>query len=136
MRAARRWPAEPTWVSAVSISRDIFGSSRRGRGTAGAAGAENFEDGGGFRDIFSQFFGGGTRPNSRPRRRGADLEYGLNVDFWQSIKGTQVKLNIIAPGDVRDMPRHGFGRAANVAVCPECDGSGTVTQMAGAMKFN
>src|SRR6204780_1663037 len=49
----------------------------------------------GFRDIFSQFFGrgGGGRQAAHPER-GADLEYGLNVDFWQSIKGTQVRLNI------------------------------------------
>ena len=32
---------------------------------------------------------------------------------------------------------HGTGSSGiNVAVCPECDGTGTVTQMAGAMKFN
>ena len=35
------------------------------------------------------------RASSAPQpERGADLEYGLNVDFWQSIRGTQVKLNI------------------------------------------
>jgi molecular chaperone DnaJ len=94
---------------------------------------------GGFRDIFSQFFGrGGTAPGGRQpsqAERGADLEYGLNVDFWQSIKGTQVKLSI-SRQETCDVC-HGSGSSGNnVAVCPECDGSGTVTQMAGAMKFN
>jgi molecular chaperone DnaJ len=91
---------------------------------------------GGFRDIFSQFFGrgGGGRQAVQPER-GADLEYGLNVDFWQSIRGTQVKLNISRQETCEAC--HGSGSAGNsVAVCPECDGSGTVTQMAGAMKFN
>jgi molecular chaperone DnaJ len=93
---------------------------------------------GGFRDIFSQFFGrgGGTAARQAVHpERGGDLEYGLNVDFWQSIRGTQVKLNISRQETCEVC--HGSGTAGNsVAVCPECDGTGTVTQMAGAMKFN
>jgi molecular chaperone DnaJ len=92
--------------------------------------------GGSFRDIFGSFFGGGRARQSAPQaERGADLEYGLNVDFWQSIRGTQVKLNITRQETCETC--HGTGSAGTgVAVCPECDGSGTVTQMAGAMKFN
>jgi molecular chaperone DnaJ len=98
----------------------------------------SFDDergGGGFRDIFGQFFGrSGARQAVHPER-GADLEYGLNVDFWQSIRGTQVKLSISRQETCEVC--HGSGSSGNqVAVCPECDGSGTVTQMAGAMKFN
>jgi molecular chaperone DnaJ len=59
----------------------------------------------------------------------------LNVDFWQSMRGTQVKLSISRQETCEVC--HGSGSSGNsVAVCPECDGSGTVTQMAGAMKFN
>ncbi len=92
--------------------------------------------GGSFRDIFSQMFGGGRGRQASPQaERGADLEYGLNVDFWQAIRGTQVKLNISRQEICETC--HGSGSAGNnVAVCPECDGTGTVTQMAGAMKFN
>ncbi len=105
----------------------------------GAPGAGTTEEGGGsFRDIFSQFFsrsGGGGRNAAPQPERGADLEYGLNIDFWQSIRGTQVKLNINRQETCETC--HGTGSAGNsVAVCPECDGTGTVTQMAGAMKFN
>jgi len=92
---------------------------------------------GGFRDIFSQFFGrgGSSGRQAVQPERGADLEYGLNVDFWQSIRGTQVKLSISRQETCEAC--HGTGSSGNsVAVCPECDGSGTVTQMAGAMKFN
>jgi molecular chaperone DnaJ len=97
---------------------------------AGSAG------GGGFRDIFENLFSrGGSRKAEPEAERGADLEYGLNVDFWQSIKGTQVRLNIQRQETCETC--HGTGSAgSNVAVCPECDGSGQVTQMAGAMKFN
>ena len=76
----------------------------------------------------------GSQDTPQPER-GSDLEYGLNVDFWQAIRGTQVKLNISRQETCPTC--HGSGAAgSNVAVCPECDGSGTVTQMAGAMKFN
>jgi molecular chaperone DnaJ len=87
-----------------------------------------------FRDIFSEMFGT-KRSRSQQPERGADLEYGLNIDFWQSIKGTQVRLSISRQETCETCK--GSGSAGNsVAVCPECDGTGTVTQMAGAMKFN
>lgn len=104
---------------------------------AGAQTDEGDTPGGGsFRDIFGSFFGGGRARQGTPQpERGSDLEYGLNVDFWQAIRGTQVKLNISRQETCPTC--HGSGAAgSNVAVCPECDGSGTVTQMAGAMKFN
>ncbi len=108
---------------------------RQQQGRGGAAGYEDDRTGGSFKDIFSQFFGGSKGRATVQPERGADLEYGLNVDFWQSIRGTQVKLNISRQEICETC--HGSGSAGNnVAVCPECDGSGTVTQMAGAMKFN
>lgn len=100
-----------------------------------AGGGREEESGGSFRDIFSQMFGGRGRQAQPQPERGADLEYGLNVDFWQSIRGTQVRLNISRQETCETC--HGTGSSgSNVAVCPECDGAGTVTQMAGAMKFN
>src|SRR5579871_489177 len=92
--------------------------------------------GGGFRDIFSQFFGGRNREQSAPGpEKGSDLEYGLNVDFWESIRGTQVRLNINHQETCSTC--NGTGSAGGATnVCPECDGTGNVTQMAGAMKFS
>ncbi len=109
------------------------------QGGSGGAGAPSGEAGGfKFRNIFEDMFGGSGRQQraTEPEpERGADLEYGLNVDFWQAIKGTQVKLNIMRQETCETC--HGSGSAGSgVAVCPECDGTGTVTQMAGAMKFN
>ncbi len=95
--------------------------------------------GGGFRDLFSQFFGGRAgqqeeSPSSVPQK-GSDLEYGLNIDFWQSIRGTQVKLNIQRQDTCETCG--GTGSAGGkVTVCGQCNGTGTVNQMAGAMKFN
>ena len=98
-------------------------------------GAGHAEGAGGFRDIFSQFFGGrrGERPTAP--EKGSDLEYGLNIDFWESIKGTQVRLNIVHQQTCDTCG--GSGSVGNATtVCPECDGTGNVTQMAGAMKFS
>src|SRR5579884_1741701 len=95
-----------------------------------------FGGGGGFRDIFSQFFGGrrGESEGAAEPERGDDLEYAFNIGFWEAIRGTQVKININRQ-DVCDVC-HGSGTAGTgTSTCPQCNGSGKVTQMAGAMKF-
>ena len=90
---------------------------------------------GGFSNIFSQFFGGQQqRAEAQSPEKGADLEYTLNIDFWQSIRGTQVRMNISR----QDLCSNcgGSGSAgAGASTCTECNGSGNVTQMAGAMRF-
>ncbi len=92
------------------------------------------ESGGGFRDIFSQFFGRGGANDAQPEK-GADLEYVMNIDFWQAIKGTQARLNVNRYETCGTC--HGSGSAGSGEVtCPQCKGSGNVTQMAGAMRFN
>lgn len=92
------------------------------------------EPGGGFKDIFSQFFKGGGEPEPEPEK-GADLEYALSIDFWQAIRGTQATINVTRHETCPTC--HGAGSsAAGSVTCPECSGSGQVTQMAGAMKFN
>jgi molecular chaperone DnaJ len=130
-------PGAGTGPGGMGFGGFDFNEYARQNGSAGpgGAGAEGFgAGGGGFRDIFSQFFGGAKKRGAMPEK-GADLEYGLNVDFWQAIRGTQVKLGITRQETCETCG--GTGAAGgNVAVCPECDGTGTVTQMAGAMKFN
>ncbi|HEX6897774.1 MAG TPA: DnaJ C-terminal domain-containing protein, partial [Bryobacteraceae bacterium] len=56
-------------------------------------------------------------------------------DFWESIKGTQVRLNIVHQQTCDTCGGSGSTGSAST-VCPECDGTGNVTQMAGAMKFS
>jgi len=104
--------------------------------TSGARGREKQQaGGGGFSDIFSQFFRrGGQEPEEQPEK-GADLEYVLTIDFWQAIRGTQAKLNITRHEVCGTC--HGTGAApGNAVTCPQCNGTGSVSQMAGAMKFN
>jgi molecular chaperone DnaJ len=91
-------------------------------------------DGGSFRDVFSNWFGRGQEESQEPEK-GADLEYGLNIDFWQAIKGTQVKLSITRQ-DICATCNGSGSAGGQVAVCPQCNGSGQVTQMGGAMRFS
>ncbi len=92
------------------------------------------ERSGSFKDMFSQFFRSGGQPEEQPEK-GSDLEYAVNIDFWQSIKGTQARLEVTRHEVCSTC--HGTGQAGGGTVtCPQCSGSGQVTQMAGAMKFS
>lgn len=104
--------------------------ARGGRRTGEAAGGA-----GGFRDIFSQFFGGRGAAAQPEPQKGSDLEYVMDIDFWQAIKGTQARLNINRYEVCNTC--HGTGSTGTgEVVCPQCRGTGNVTQMAGAMRFN
>lgn len=117
---------------------DFVNQQQAGRGGArpGPGADEGGGFGGSFRDIFSQFFGGRSQQEHQAApQKGQDLEYGLNIDFWQSVRGTQVRLNINRQETCEVC--HGTGGAGSGSTtCPECQGTGQVHQMAGAMKFN
>ena len=118
-----------------------FVNQQRGGYRGGGPGPENFPGaasggGGSFQDLFGQFFGrGGGATKQEAPEKGADLEYTLNIDFWQSIKGTQVKLNIQRQELCATCNGSGHASGA-VTPCPQCSGTGQVSQMAGAMRFN
>ena len=96
--------------------------------------AHKASGGGGFKDIFSGMFGGrggATREGPEP---GSDLEYQVNVPVWTAIRGGVMKLNITR----RDVcgTCHSKGYIESPGICPECGGTGQVTQTGGRMKFN
>ena len=103
-----------------------FAEQGAGRRTSGG--------GGGFRDIFSNIFRGGRGEVERQPEPGTDLEYQVNISFWDAIRGTTMKLNV--PHLVTCTNCHGNGYIESPGVCPECNGKGTVTQKSGNMKFN
>ena len=111
-----------------------FVSGNAGSGSTGG-GRRATETGGGFRDIFSQFFGGRGQAHEEAPEKGADLEYVMNIDFWQAIRGTQARVNINRYETCGTC--HGTGSSGGGEVnCPQCKGTGHVSQMAGAMRFN
>ncbi len=114
-----------------SIFRRRSAARRAKRSPGGAVGGT-----GSFKDIFSQFFhGGGGEEAEQEAERGADLEYGLNISFWQAIRGTQAKIDITRYDQCPTCHGTGGNDAGSIA-CPQCNGTGNVSQMAGNMKFN
>jgi molecular chaperone DnaJ len=100
-------------------------------GGSGAAGG-----GSSFRDLFSQFFSGGRggaamEPEQEP---GGDLEYQLEIDFWDAVRGAVKKLSITRMDTCETC--HGTGAVGSPQTCTACGGTGTIQQTAGKMKFN
>src|SRR5271154_2931110 len=90
---------------------------------------------GGFKDIFSGMFSGGRGAASEPGPvPGSDLEYQVNVPFWTAIRGGVMRLNV-ARHDVCGNC-HGQGYVESPGTCPECGGTGQISQTGGRMKFN
>ena len=107
---------------------DLVDSAQRGRKSSGS--------GGGFRDIFGSIFGGGqgaSRADEGPEP-GTDLEYQVNVPFWTAIRGGVMRLNITRQDVCSNC--HGQGFLEAPGKCPECNGTGHITQTGGRMKFN
>ena len=110
---------------------DLVDNAQRGRKSGSTS------SGGGFRDIFGSIFGGGqgaSRAADDGPEPGCDLEYQVNVPFWTAIRGGVMRLNITRQ-DVCSTC-HGQGFLEAPGKCPECNGTGQITQTGGRMKFN
>ena len=97
--------------------------------------SQSRQESGSFKDIFSQFFRPGQSAEEPSVEKGGDLEYGLNIDFWDAIKGTQTRIEITRYDSCFACDGKGGGDSGSAA-CPQCNGTGSVSQMAGNMKFN
>jgi molecular chaperone DnaJ len=104
------------------------GTHERGRAEEPSGGGF----GGSFRDIFGGIFSGGNK--ARGQRPGTDLEYQVSVDFWSAVRGGVAKLEIQRQEACPSCK--GKSTTGGSTECPECHGSGQVTQMGGRMKFN
>src|SRR5579862_2757673 len=103
-----------------------FGGTQPGSGAGGAS----------FRDLFSQFFRGGRGgAELEPEREaGGDLEYQIEIDFWDAVRGSVMKLSVTRLDTCETC--HGTGAVGSPQTCPVCHGSGTIQQTARKMKFN
>jgi molecular chaperone DnaJ len=112
------------------VNFDFGGFDFGGGSGSGQAG------GGNFRDLFSQFFrsGRGGTAAEAGEEAGGDLEYQIEIDFWDAMRGAVKKLQITRL-DACETCR-GTGAVGSPQTCTVCGGKGMVQQAAGKMKFN
>jgi len=130
--AERRAAVPPEEADANGVHFDFggfdFGGSA-GAGNAGGSGGANF------RDIFSQFFRGGAgQAVAQEAEPGSDLEYQIEISFWEAVRGT-VKTLTITRLDACSAC-NGTGTVGSPQVCEACGGTGQSTQTSGRMRFN
>ncbi|HEV3218190.1 MAG TPA: molecular chaperone DnaJ [Candidatus Acidoferrales bacterium] len=89
-----------------------------------------------FRDLFSQYFRGGGQESAGPiREPGSDLEYRVEIGFWDAVRGAVKKITITRLDTCPTC--HGTGaQGTSQQVCPECGGTGQTTRASGNMRFN
>lgn len=97
-------------------------------GNAGGYGTADFSDIG---DIFEQFmgFGGARTRSANAPRRGADLHVKLNIDFEESVKGTQREIEIERKEICSHCNGSGAEPGSQVSTCGTCNGRGEVRQV-------
>lgn len=87
----------------------------------------NFDDLGGFGDIFEMFTGGGGASARRPQK-GADIEAAISIDFMDAVRGIEKEITL-DKNDVCDRCKgSGAEPGSGTKTCPTCNGSGQVRQ--------
>ncbi|MGB3292711.1 MAG: molecular chaperone DnaJ [Phormidesmis sp.] len=137
---------------------DRFGEAGVGGAAATGGGFQDFQDMGGFADIFETFFNGFSGQPGQQRRRGPlrgdDLKLNLRLDFKEAVFGGEKEIRIShletcetcsgsgakpgtrprtcstcnGAGQVRRATRTPFGIFNQVSACPTCNGSGEVVE--------
>jgi molecular chaperone DnaJ len=89
-----------------------------------------------FRDLFSQFFrGGGAEPAGPIQEPGSDLEYRVEIGFWDAVRGAVKKITVTRLDTCGTC--HGSGATGNSKqVCPDCGGTGHQARTSGNMRFD
>jgi molecular chaperone DnaJ len=90
----------------------------------------DFDDLGGFGDLFGSFFGGGqpNRGAKKRQSRGRDVEVGMELTFEEAIFGVETDVKL----DINDSCEHCKGSTVepghNLKTCETCKGSGQVVR--------
>jgi molecular chaperone DnaJ len=96
------------------------------------SGFEGFGSGGfgGFDDIISQFFGGGSRSSSRrsgrSQTRGNDLRTSISISFEEAAFGVEKELSINKHETCTNCSGLGAESKNDISVCGRCHGTGRV----------
>jgi molecular chaperone DnaJ len=117
---------------------DTFGSAGSPQGFPGGGGfggfsGFDFNDAGGFADIFESFFGGSMRGQGRSggkknaRQRGNDIESELEISFEEAVFGVEKELLITKAAKCENCDGTGAEKGSKITDCKECNGTGEVT---------
>ena len=107
-----------------------FGGGRYTYSTGGFDGFSDFSDLG---DIFSSFFGGGfgggktSRANNGPKK-GADIQYNLEISFEEAYLGTERYVNITRHEICNICHGEGAKPGTKKQTCSMCGGTGQIKQ--------
>jgi molecular chaperone DnaJ len=116
---------------------DQFGHSLGGAGYSGFGNASDIFSS--FGDIFEDFFdieslfGGGGRSRSRGNRarRGADLQYKLEITFEEAARGKETLINVPRFESCDECSGSGAAPGSQKQTCSQCGGSGQVRMSQG-----
>ena len=104
---------------------------RYGHVNGGVPGPGDFPFGGAgtindiFGDLFGEMFGQGRRAG-RPRTRGADLRYHLEIAFEEAAFGTTARITIPRPRVCETCRGNGAKPGTAPRTCPTCGGAGEI----------
>jgi molecular chaperone DnaJ len=129
---------------------DSFSSRAQPRGARSAGGAprggspggstQEFDIGGlgGFGDIFSSMFGGGSARQQRPSgpEQGQSVETTLDIPFSTAALGGKVAIELELNEECITCHGSGAAKGAKIQTCPECGGRGTISFGQGGFAVN
>ena len=106
---------------------DRFGHDAVGGqgGMGGFGGASSFSDV--FADVFGDIFGGGGGGRGGARvHRGADLQYNLELDLEQAVRGDSVTIKVPTLVQCGDCGGSGAAKGSRPETCSDCKGAGQI----------
>lgn len=112
---------------------DQFGQAgASGQGAPGGAGGEgfggfDFNNAGGFGDIFDMFFQGGG--GGRATQGGRDIEISLTLDFNEAVFGTTQDINLDLDDTCDRCGGHLAEPGTKMMTCKTCGGSGIINRV-------
>jgi len=107
--------------------------------TGGAGTEAGSSSSGGFRDIFSELFGGGatrTTTHAQPQpQRGADIEIPLALSFEEAINGLTTNINVRRSETCARCGGAGEASTGQL-MCVTCQGTGKISTGGGFLRFD
>jgi molecular chaperone DnaJ len=88
----------------------------------------NFEDLGGFGDLFGDLFGGGRQRSARPNR-GQDVATEVTISFEDAIFGVEKEITLTLDDTCTHCKGSGAEPGHSVKTCPTCQGVGQVNRV-------